>query len=97
MLITLSPIQANKASLALRAFYNGTDDPDIKELLAALAYIPTSHPQEGRCLCGALIAIDASGQIPEYCSDRCRQRAYRERNKARRFKASRVAGFQSTI
>jgi hypothetical protein len=91
---TLTATQAYKDSLAWRAFYEGTGDPDMEELLAVLAHTPTSRIQERRCVCGALLAIDASGHIPEYCSEQCRQQAYRERNKARRYKA---AGFQSRI
>jgi hypothetical protein len=94
MQITITPVQATKASIALRAYYSDKNDPDIEELLVALTQLLNSRPQEGRCLCGALIPLDTSGQLPEYCSDRCRQQAYRDRNKSRRYKASEAKRIQ---
>jgi hypothetical protein len=88
MQVKITLAQATKVSIALRAFYDGKNDPDIEELLAILEQLLDSRLQERRCICGALISIDPTGQIPEYCSDQCRQRAYRERNKARRYKAN---------
>ncbi len=79
MQITITPTQATKASIAIRALYEGRNDPDMEGILDTLSNVIASRPQEGYCICGALIPIDPTGRPKEYCSDRCRQKAYRER------------------
>lgn len=90
MQITLTPTQATKTILALHALYDGKGDADIDALLANLEKVVASRAQETYCLCGALIPIEHVGRPKEYCSEKCRQQAYRERRKARLHSPSRV-------
>lgn len=87
MQIEITRAQAKKASISLFAMYNGKNDPDVEKLLPILIGVFNSISQPGECICGAPISTEATGQIPEYCSERCRQQTYRERNQARRRKA----------
>lgn len=84
MQITITPSQATKARIAIKALYEGKIDPEIEELLSNLAEVIESRPQEAYCACGALIPIDPTGRPKAYCSDRCRQQAYRERVNTRK-------------
>jgi hypothetical protein len=45
-------------------------------------YCPHSPPQRLCAACGGPVPMLASGRVPQYCKDACKQRAYRERNGA---------------
>lgn len=92
MEITVTPTQATKAERVLSTFYNDRQDPDIAALIEQLNRVIASRPQEAYCACGCgeLVTVDPKGRPKKYFSDRCRQQAYRNREKEWKYSSKRV-------